>query len=113
MTPSVLLLLGALSIQEPYLAPPDPENLWRVTRYDPFMFAGSEIPFTWKQEFLPKEQIPDPATLREMAETERRIIEVCRPSRTGAAGQWVWPGHNLEERRRQCVSYGTPTEQQP
>lgn len=113
MTLSVLLLLGALSMQEPYLTPPDPENLWRVTRYDPFMFTDSEVPFKWKQEFVHKDRIPSPETLREMAAREERIIEVCRPSQTGAARQWVWPGHSLEERRRQCVSYGTPREQQP
>lgn len=113
MTLSLVLLLGALSIQEPYLEPSDPKNLWRVTRYDPFMFTGSEIPFKWRQEFLPKEQVPDPQTLRQMAEAEGRIIEVCRPSQTGAAGQWVWPGYTLTERRRQCVFYGTPREQQP
>ena len=113
MASFTVLLLGALFLQEPYLTPPDPENLWRVTRYDPFMFRGSETPFRYEQEFMPRERVPDESTLRQKAKDEGRIIEVCRPSRTGSAGQWVWPGHSLEERRRQCVFYGTPIEQQP
>ena len=112
MTPAVLLLLGALAIQEPYLAPPDPETLWRVTRYSPLMFRDAETPFRFTQEFVPADRIPDAAVLRAQAEDERRIIEVCRPARTGAAGQWLWP-RSLEERRRQCDVYGVSDERQP
>ena len=112
MAPSVLLLLGALLVQEPYFAPPDPENLWRVTRYSPLMFRGAETPFRFRQEFMPRDRIPDAAVLRAQAEEERQIIEVCRPRRTGAAGQWLWP-QSLEERRRQCDVYGVSDERQP
>lgn len=112
MTLSALLLLGALSIQEPYFAPPAPENLYRVTRYSPLMFRDAEVPFRYRQEFVPADRIPDAAVLLEQAETERRMIEVCRPARTGAAGQWLWP-RSLEERRRQCTVYGTPDERRP
>lgn len=114
MTPSLALLIGVLVLQEPPAQEvPDPETLLRVTRYHRLMFRDAATPFLLRQEFIQADLVSSPVELDEEAQGEQVVIEVCRPRRSGVAGQWLWPGHSLEERRRQCTVHGTSDERQP
>lgn len=107
----IALLWGAA--EPDYSRVPNPETLMRVSVYHAEFFAISDQPFKVQDHvFVQRDRLLSPERYQEIATMHRVAIEVCRPSRTGAAGQWIWPEMLQSVRARQCVAY-VPQERQP